>query len=115
MTSNCPAVLNPALTRPGRIDLQVEFTLASRKQIRQIYARMYVLPRMRDSIELGTDQQYQEVMDMAESFAQHLPPSTFSPAEIQGFLLKHRDSPKSALEQVCEWRDELLATRDDES
>ena len=53
-------------------------------------------------------------MDMAETFAKHLPPSTVSPAEVQGFLLKYKDFPKSALERVCEWRDELLATRDDE-
>jgi chaperone BCS1 len=126
MTSNCPAVLNPALKRPGRIDLQVEFTLASGEQIRQIYARMYALPKtyhsadaaagvqLRDCIELKTDHQSQELIDMAETFAKHLPPLTVSPAEVQGFLLKYKDFPKSALERVCEWRDELLATRDDE-
>ncbi|KAF2746092.1 P-loop containing nucleoside triphosphate hydrolase protein [Sporormia fimetaria CBS 119925] len=41
MTTNCPGKLDPALVRPGRVDLQVEFTLATRDQIRDIFARMY--------------------------------------------------------------------------
>jgi hypothetical protein len=73
-----------------------------------------VSSRLDDCIELKTDHQSQELMDMAETFAKHLPPSTVSPAEVQGFLLKYKDFPKGALERVCEWRDELLATRDDE-
>jgi chaperone BCS1 len=122
MTSNRAAVLDHALTRPGRIDLQVEFALASREQIRQIYVRMYALPSdptVTNSVALKSedctktkDQQSQELMDMAELFAQHLPPSTFSPAEVQGFLLQHKDSPKCALQRVCEWRDEQVAMRD---
>jgi chaperone BCS1 len=124
MTSNRAAVLDHALTRPGRIDLQVEFALASREQIRQIYVRMYALPSdptVTNSVALKSedctktkDQQSRELMDMAETFAQHLPPLTFSPAEVQGFLLQHKDSPKCALQQVCKWRDQRLAMRDDE-
>ncbi|KAF1848096.1 P-loop containing nucleoside triphosphate hydrolase protein [Cucurbitaria berberidis CBS 394.84] len=41
MTTNCPENLDPALIRPGRVDLQVLFTLATREQIRDIFTRMY--------------------------------------------------------------------------
>ncbi|KAI9726089.1 MAG: hypothetical protein M1828_002097 [Chrysothrix sp. TS-e1954] len=41
MTSNYPERLDPALKRPGRIDMHVPFTLASRSQIRDVYLRMY--------------------------------------------------------------------------
>jgi chaperone BCS1 len=123
MTSNQAAALDHALTRPGRIDLLVEFSLASREQIRQIYVRMYALPSIStitNAVALKSeedciktkDQQSQELMNMAEIFAQHLPPSTFSPAEVQGFLLQHKDSPKCALQRVCEWRDKQVAMRD---
>ena len=37
MTTNHPALLNNALMRPGRIDMKVEFTLASRVQMRELF------------------------------------------------------------------------------
>jgi chaperone BCS1 len=45
MTTNCPSKLDRALIRPGRVDLQVEFTLATHEQIRDIYVRMYSTDR----------------------------------------------------------------------
>ena len=41
MTTNHPEKLDSALVRPGRVDLQVEFTLATTPQIRDIFRRMY--------------------------------------------------------------------------
>lgn len=41
MTTNCPEKLDPALIRPGRVDVQIKFTLATRTQIQDIFHRMY--------------------------------------------------------------------------
>ncbi|KAF2647236.1 P-loop containing nucleoside triphosphate hydrolase protein [Lophiostoma macrostomum CBS 122681] len=41
MTTNCPSKLDDALLRPGRTDVKVEFTLATKEQIRSIFYRMY--------------------------------------------------------------------------
>lgn len=41
MTTNHPEKLDDALIRPGRVDMQVEFKLASHAQIREIFVRMY--------------------------------------------------------------------------
>lgn len=41
MTTNHPEKLDDALIRPGRVDLQVEFTLATKEQIHDIFVRMY--------------------------------------------------------------------------
>ncbi|KAI9459022.1 P-loop containing nucleoside triphosphate hydrolase protein [Russula earlei] len=41
-TTNRYHSLDPALTRPGRMDLHVEFRLASRYQARELYERFYV-------------------------------------------------------------------------
>lgn len=41
MTTNCPEKLDAALIRPGRVDLQVHFTLATQDQSRDIFRRMY--------------------------------------------------------------------------
>jgi chaperone BCS1 len=41
MTTNYSEKLDSALIRPGRVDLQIKFTLATREQIREIFRRMY--------------------------------------------------------------------------
>ena len=41
MTTNCPEKLDDALIRPGRIDMKVPFTNASKSQIYEIFTRMY--------------------------------------------------------------------------
>ncbi|KAJ4373552.1 hypothetical protein N0V86_007694 [Didymella sp. IMI 355093] len=41
MTTNHPENLDEALTRPGRVDIRIPFTLATHTQIRDIYTRMY--------------------------------------------------------------------------
>jgi len=41
MTTNYPQKLDDALIRPGRVDMIVEFTMATRKQIRELFIRMY--------------------------------------------------------------------------
>lgn len=45
MTTNHPEKLDPALIRPGRVDLQVQFTLATHEQTRDIFKRMYSTDR----------------------------------------------------------------------
>jgi len=41
MTTNHPERLDPALIRPGRVDMQIGFKLAARQQIRELFIRMY--------------------------------------------------------------------------
>ena len=41
MTTNYPDRLDSALIRPGRIDLQVAFTRATRAQLHRLFIRMY--------------------------------------------------------------------------
>jgi len=41
MTINCFEKLDEALIRPGRIDIKVEFTMATRSQISELFTRMY--------------------------------------------------------------------------
>lgn len=41
MTTNHPEKLDDALIRPGRVDMQVEFSLATHEQMHDIFIRMY--------------------------------------------------------------------------
>lgn len=136
MTTNHPEKLDPALIRPGRVDLQVHFTLATYQQTRDIFKRMYSADpssatpsQSKPSTSVNkskTRHEDDEFMDllrrdpvldivepeklkvMAEEFAGKVPEGKFTPAEIQGFLLTRKKEPSRALKEVEEWRDALL-------
>lgn len=57
------------------------------------------------------DSDSQTINTLASAFADALPGSIFSPAEIQGFLLMRKKEPRRALAEVVAWRDELLISK----
>lgn len=121
MTTNTPEKLDAALIRPGRVDLQVAFTLATQDQIQETFLRMYsttpdeqatsgrpVNSRIRPGSQIIDPAKLEE---MARQFATSLPGNEFSPAEIQGYLLMRKKEPQRALDDVKRWRDELLDSK----
>jgi chaperone BCS1 len=80
MTTNHKDVLDPALTRPGRVDLDVVIENASRGQAMHLFARFF--PNM---------------PDLAEGFGERIINTPVSMACLQGHLLKHRGDPLEAL------------------
>jgi mitochondrial chaperone BCS1 len=183
MTTNYPEKLDDALVRPGRVDMKIEFTLASKQQIRELFLRMYCVdsreaarmptnlrqimpdvletgltaerpgppeksdngkqyPAQRaarplpptpsrtptatvpsrapsasnassplDSAFPGQTQPSSDLEKMANVFADILPEATFSPAEVQGYLIMRKKDPRSALAEVAAWRDAELAKK----
>lgn len=140
MTTNCPEKLDSALIRPGRVDVQIKFTLATRIQIQDIFRRMYshepdlaaggakakssnIAP---PKTITGTDTTgkalvpsrpafatlpAEQLDSMAKTFADSLPENALSPAEIQGYLLMRKADPQAALDGVATWRDGMLEAR----
>jgi chaperone BCS1 len=51
MTSNHPENLDEALTRPGRVDMRIPFTLATHTQIKDIFIRMYTNDARKSNIQ----------------------------------------------------------------
>jgi chaperone BCS1 len=49
-----------------------------------------------------------ERSDIAKAFADMIPDDLFSPAEIQGFLLKRKTDPRKALQEVGVWVDGMV-------
>ena len=130
MTTNHAEKLDGALIRPGRVDMKVKFDLASSLMIvslfRNIFAslegdipesmmtgRVELLERMDKEFEEQKykkqvfDEErddYEERIDrLAYEFAVLVPADTFSPAEIQGFLLEHKKFPERAVTRALEW------------
>jgi chaperone BCS1 len=105
MTTNKPRALDEALTRPGRVDLTVPFTNATREQAREIFLHTY----KHDGGASGCDRNDANkppelssagLADMAKEFASSIPDGMISPAAIQGFLLERKAEPRRALDEV---------------
>jgi chaperone BCS1 len=129
MTTNYPEKLDSALIRPGRVDLQIKFTLATHDQIRAIFTRMYSTEHDvkkkntpqhtctscacidkapgSNSINLSAE----KLAELADQFAKELPDITFSPAEIQGYLLMKKTDPIGAVAGVKQWREKFLKAK----
>ncbi|KAH8731734.1 P-loop containing nucleoside triphosphate hydrolase protein [Phaeosphaeriaceae sp. PMI808] len=115
------------LIRPGRVDVQVQFTLATHDQIRAIFERMCTVQTNRTKYQntheatckawgstvqrKGYVLSSEQVTDMATQFANLLPEDTFSPAEIQGYLLRKRMYPSGALREVRRWRNAQIEAK----
>lgn len=138
MTTNKPEALDEALIRPGRVDLQVCFTNATRHQAKELFIRMYVddtpKPVKQKDVNIDSDSSTVEVEDKVAAAA--LPTTVFvdeppiatdelervaaefaakisdgrliSPADIQGYLLKRKKTPRRAAAEVDVWVKGLL-------
>lgn len=120
MTTNHDEKLDPVLIRPGHVDHKVKFENATQKQIEELFERMYTsstkaVPNLNSNgtatgipassvakpgeEKLGAE----ELSRIAGEFAKKVPGGVFSPAEIQGFLLKRKKEPRKALDEVEGW------------
>jgi hypothetical protein len=85
MTTNYRNVLDSALTRPGRVDIDVHIKNASKDQARKLYLRFFP---------------HSEIF--ADTFANKLEGLDISMAQLQGHLLKYRANSMDAITQVIE-------------
>jgi chaperone BCS1 len=127
MTSNTPETLDAALIRHGRIDKQIEFGLISKFDAKQLFMRMFSLHEDEqvennrtvdegketplEMTPLSSESLKTNVQVFAEEFASKIPERRLSPAEIQGFLLDHRDDIREAVAKVSDWAAGILAAR----
>lgn len=78
--------LDPALIRPGRVDLKEYVGYCSHWQLTQMFQRFY--PGQAPSL--------------AENFAEHVLKATsqISPAQVQGYFMLYKNDPMGAIHNV---------------
>ncbi|EEU44883.1 uncharacterized protein NECHADRAFT_49155 [Fusarium vanettenii 77-13-4] len=144
MTTNKPESLDEALIRPGRVDVQVGFKNATSIQATELFYRMYEISRPNPALCLKEqtssksattttkvqngsilgpadiknteeDLEPEELKKISEEFGSLIPEAMFSPAEIQGFLLKRKKSPRKALEDAAGWIEATMKQKEAKS
>jgi chaperone BCS1 len=138
-TTNRYEALDPALRRPGRMDVHVEFKLASQHQASELFRRFYApentagrrvegVPNDGDSDKdsgYSTPPKDKKLMDvelpqgegldlanlvfLSEKFKEHIPDREISMAALQGYLMTHKGRPYDAVERVGVWVQEEKA------
>ena len=142
LTTNHPEKLDPALIRPGRVDMKIHFPLAGKEAIAGLFQRMYEdhnyaeaiaspplsmglltppatpipaeIADEKASLAKAGDRAAEESLlaQLTEKFTAAVPERTFSPAELQGYLLQHKNRPARAAADIEEWVKENLAAKE---
>lgn len=112
MTSNAPNSLDAALVRPGRCDQKILFGYASMEICIKLFTHLYT--KQPDDLIAGetSASEKHDIPTLAGDFAAAIPhDSKVSPAEVQGFLMMHRDDPIAAVAGAAEWALEIIETK----
>lgn len=123
MTTNKPDELDEALVRSGRISVRVGFQKTKLDQSKDIFLRMFAKKQKSgtDNAQVGDGNKptatprlalsEAHLQDLAKTFAASLPENEFSPADLQDYLLTHKEDPQRAVDQVEAWKTKELAER----
>ncbi|KAI1827288.1 BCS1 N terminal-domain-containing protein [Xylaria intraflava] len=123
MTTNHVEKLDKALIRPGRVDMIVEFGLADNYMSMNMFQNIFAYlegddaPDAASGINLSADERQAakdkeakdraahdaRIHELAQAFADKIPSHEFSPAELQGHLMKHKHNPERAVAAVEEF------------
>ncbi len=142
MTTNHVEKLDKALIRPGRVDMKVKFDKADQDMMAALFRSIFATlegdsvqitsptsgesdaaaastaAAATESKKTKAERAAEEAAaatkldTMAEMFAAAIPELTFSPAELQGYLLKHKRDPTSAVAGVADWVAVTQAAKD---
>ncbi|KAH8666703.1 BCS1 N terminal-domain-containing protein, partial [Xylariales sp. PMI_506] len=131
MTTNHVEKLDKALIRPGRVDMIVEFGRADSEMTAAIFSAIFahlegddgvkpddedtLSPEARDKLRLEREQKRKEddarVQALSLEFATKIPAHEFSPAELQGHLMRHKRDPRKAIDTAEEFVEQTRKDR----
>ncbi|KAJ7613109.1 P-loop containing nucleoside triphosphate hydrolase protein [Roridomyces roridus] len=122
-TTNHIEQLDPALIRPGRMDLKIKYGLAMTEQLEQMFHRFY--PYDASATTRGTIGCYfssaepsvrlsaEVLAGLGKEFAAAVPANKYSIAQVQGYLLMNKTDPERAMREVGKWMEEQEAEREE--
>jgi chaperone BCS1 len=127
-TTNHIERLDPALSRPGRMDVWVNFTHATKWQAEGIFKCFFPSKPATESSTGATSQEKidvsqqnlplpkrkalghaipvledSEIAELAKRFADAIPEGELSVAALQGYLLKNKIRPRECVDEVGDW------------
>ncbi|KAH0583154.1 hypothetical protein H2248_011037 [Termitomyces sp. 'cryptogamus'] len=134
-TTNHIERLDPALSRPGRMDVWVNFTHATKWQAEGIFKCFFPckptsnnaasnaaptdasqtnlpLPKRKDAAHVIPLLSEEEISELAKCFAAAIPEDELSVAALQGYLLKNKTRPRECVNEVEEWVIQERETRE---
>lgn len=115
MTTNRPKSLDEALTRPGRVDMRVEFKRVDSVTAEQLFLRIYAPEIARDEDafwnpcreeQTSSSQSKKDettIEGLAKKFSEHIPENRFTTAQLQGFLIPRKNSASQAVAEIGPW------------
>ncbi|KAK5626204.1 hypothetical protein RRF57_001919 [Xylaria bambusicola] len=129
MTTNHPEKLDKALIRPGRVDMVIGFGLADEYMIINIFRNIFAYlegddgPEVEKYIKLTPEEREvamekrkkerlvhdSKIEELAKIFASKIPAHEFSPAELQGHLMKNKHNPQNAIDTAEEFIEKTRA------
>ncbi|KAL2135395.1 hypothetical protein VTI74DRAFT_8628 [Chaetomium olivicolor] len=99
------------LQLPGRIASPFTTATIQPDSTAALASSTNALPREDDILLQENHMHPSELAYVAAQFASKIPPGQFSPAELQGFLLKRKKTPRRALAEVEVWVQGMLERR----
>jgi chaperone BCS1 len=111
MTTNHIEKLDPALRRPDRVDMQIGFGAVNRFSAQEHFLMFYLEPPnalcmgIRDeatgavrpvSTPASSEWKVDDIAMLAMEFANAILSGKYTAAELQNYLLQHRNDPESA-------------------
>ncbi|KAI9567078.1 P-loop containing nucleoside triphosphate hydrolase protein [Boletus coccyginus] len=138
-TTNHIERLDPALSRPGRMDVWVNFTHATKWQAEGIFKCFFPskpaalsessteatspekldvsqqnlpVPKRKAPAHAIPVLEEAEIAELAKRFADAIPEGELSVAALQGYLLKNKIRPRESVDEVGDWIIQERATRE---
>lgn len=109
MTTNYPEKLDDALVRPGRVDLKIEFTLASRQQITELFVRMYNA----DDTMSAMPTKISDILPASALKEKDLVGTDITATQMNGHAEKHDYTPPETPKLFDEKADDITSFADD--